>query len=207
MGKISKARRKEDLVQRSKRAGQKKPKGVIKNTTALLAVSARQVAPQSTSQLKPRLELPTVEAIEIKDYSVLNAKVSEVLAQLEKSEDAIVKLQGQTNGLGKVVTIAEISKRALKQNNLSWYQYTGAGSKIQETPRPEVIPENEDKDDDDNFEVMPDLSTRTRLAVPLKRTVPILTIWLTRKPNEALNLEYGYVIILHASLTFKRTIE
>ena len=195
MGKISKARRKEDLAQRSKRASQKKPRVAIKNTGALLAVSARLVAPKSISQLESRLELPAVEALEIKEYSVLNTKVSEVLAELGKSEDALVKLQGRTTGLGKVVTVAEISKRALKQNNLAWYQYTGASSEVQEMPRTEIIPTHEKEDDDDDedndFEVLPDPSTRARLAVPLKRAVPVLTIWLTRKRHEALKLEYG----------------
>ncbi|KAI0868495.1 hypothetical protein GGS24DRAFT_211974 [Hypoxylon argillaceum] len=135
------------------------------------------------------------------------------------SKTRVSILRAKATDAGKLVSIAEIAKREIEkelpagdgvtgdtsQENKTgrWFQYIALGEELQQKRRVEdntIIEETvlgepgaggEDRDEDDEFEVMKTPFERAIQGRPLVRGIPVMSLFLSRSPVEELKRRYG----------------
>ncbi|KAI1428556.1 hypothetical protein F5Y12DRAFT_669755 [Xylaria sp. FL1777] len=135
------------------------------------------------------------------------------------SKTKISVLRARASDAGKLISIAEIAKREIEQEQSAdddvgdepsqrsgtgrWFQYIALGEELRQKDREEgntVIEETvlggpdadgQDHDEDDDFEVMKTPFERAIEGRPLVREVPVMSLFLSRSPVEELKKRYG----------------
>ncbi|KAI0913928.1 hypothetical protein F4824DRAFT_201987 [Ustulina deusta] len=138
-------------------------------------------------------------------------------AVISKTKVSILRAKGSE--AGKLISIAEITKREIEKEQSAsegaggeagrrdktgrWFQYIALGEELQQKNRDEgntVIEETvlggpyadeRDHDKDDEFEVMKTPFERAIEGRPLVRGVPVMSLFLSRSPIEELKRRYG----------------
>ncbi|KAJ8119871.1 hypothetical protein ONZ43_g3278 [Nemania bipapillata] len=128
-------------------------------------------------------------------------------------------LRAKSTDAGKLVSIAEIAKREIEQEQLMgdgvageagqenktgcWFQYIALGEEVQQRRRIEdntIIEQTVlggsgadggAHDEDDEFEVMKTPFERAIQGRPLVRGTPVMSLFLSRSPIEELKRQYG----------------
>ncbi|TRX95818.1 hypothetical protein FHL15_003372 [Xylaria flabelliformis] len=135
------------------------------------------------------------------------------------SKTRVSILRAKAADAGKLVSIAEIAKREIEEEQAAgndvtdeadqgrkagrWFQYIALGEELLQKPRNEgstIIEETVlggpntnrgNRDDDDEFEVMKTPFERAIEGRPLARGVPVMSLFLSRSPIEELKKRYG----------------
>lgn len=115
-------------------------------------------------------------------------------AQSSDAKPVIVTMRTGARTASKLISIAEIAKRDLTSKGVKMCQYTALSSEmieVERKPKRKAVAvgeqENEGGESDDAFETMGAASeTGTK-----KRSVPVLTVYLSAKPIKELRNEYG----------------
>ncbi|KAI1762161.1 hypothetical protein GGR53DRAFT_433211 [Hypoxylon sp. FL1150] len=109
----------------------------------------------------------------------------------------VVVLRAKASDAGKLISIAEISKRELgkdEDGKRVWYQYISLGEELKEIPRDDgnaIIEETRLGDGEDDFETMKTPFERAIEGQPRLRGVPIMSLFLCRTSIEELKKRYG----------------
>ncbi|KAI1140350.1 hypothetical protein F5Y05DRAFT_378076 [Hypoxylon sp. FL0543] len=169
---------------------------------------------EASLNLSSAEDVKTLQALESKyEYRVhsiissskIQKKVASVLRHLTSpttNKTSVSILRAKAPDTGKLVSIAEISKRELEKgtgDGCRWFQYIALGEELKEIPRDEgntVIEETKlgsagDADADDDFEVMRTPFQRAIEGQPRLRGVPIMSLFLCRVSVEELKKRYG----------------
>ncbi|KAI1438456.1 hypothetical protein GGR50DRAFT_432344 [Xylaria sp. CBS 124048] len=132
------------------------------------------------------------------------------------TKTSISVLRAKASDAGKLISIAEIAKREIENEQQAtpceaggarretqtgrWFQYIALGEELREMERPRddsVIEEtviggsDADAGDEDEFEVMKTPFERAIEGRPLVRGVPVMSLFLSRSPIEELRKRYG----------------
>ncbi|KAK8218609.1 hypothetical protein IWZ01DRAFT_538206 [Phyllosticta capitalensis] len=179
--------------------------------TASSATSKRRRADSNSNQALAKTsaappeatapEYPDSNTIHIVASSKIQAKVRAVLTALssDSSPDAnnVVVLQGRAPAANKLITVAEIAKRELEQQQKPWWSYVGVKGVLEELKSKEKqvftapqdseqAEEGETADEEDAFEPPPGQQNRQKV-----RNVAVMTLYLATKPRPELRALYG----------------
>ena len=112
----------------------------------------------------------------------------------------VVHLIARAKVASKLISIVEIAKRELVVRGLTYYQYNVLSSEMTDIPREpkkrvngstiNAPTEAQDEDSDDAFQTMGAPTGDTK-----KRSMPVMTIYLSRTPVKELRAQYGYVCL------------
>lgn len=142
----------------------------------------------------------------------ISNRTSAIISRLNPSEKSsedqktvVVVLTAKAKAAGKLISIVEIAKRELNKDAIKCYQYTSLSSEVVEIER---HPKGSKKDggdgeeSDDAFQTMGEVKE----SATKKRSMPVLTIYLSRSPVKELKAAFGYVctidhiaIVAHAT--------
>lgn len=139
--------------------------------------------------------------LSVSSHHEISNRTSAVISRLnpssdehEKSSDdqktVVVKLTAKAKAAGKLISIVEIAKRQLASDGIKCFQYTALDSEIIEVKRhpkdhkQDIVGEDES---DDAFETMGEV----KQSATKKRSMPVLTIYLSRASVKELNIAYG----------------
>jgi hypothetical protein len=153
----------------------------------------------STADLSPNpRDIPTLNIISSHHIS---AKTTRLLSLLSSSSDGIVAVRAKSQVISKAISIVEISKRQLDSE---WFQYTALSSVVEDAKpsqkqkhreaKKQMVrdmmkgEEDEDEDEDEENPFVPMVEKRTR-------TVPVITIYLSRNRLPAYKALYGYAAL------------
>lgn len=136
--------------------------------------------------------------LSVSSHHEISNRTSAVISRLqnlaEQSPDdqktVVVKLTAKAKAAGKLISIVEIAKRQLASDGIKCFQYTALDSEILEVKRhpknhkQDIVGEDES---DDAFETMGEV----KQSATKKRSMPVLTIYLSRASVKELKLAYG----------------
>ncbi|KAI5778245.1 hypothetical protein EDC01DRAFT_622948 [Geopyxis carbonaria] len=158
----------------------------------------------STTELDS-IDVRDIPTINIISSHKISAKVTRCLHALYPSSASVsvIALRCQSAVASKAITIAEIVKRRMVEHGDCWFQYTKLHSEVTEvkvatttsttSTATAVEPADEDEDEDDPYIVRPDK------VESKKRTIPIITIYISRVRIRSLASQYGLVLLLFKS--------
>lgn len=127
----------------------------------------------------------------------ISNRTSAVISRLSPSEQpsdgqktVVVTLTAKAKAAGKLISIVEIAKRELKNEGVKCFQYTALSSALIDVKR---RPKGDKRDavgedeSDDAFETMGEVKE----SATKKRSVPIITIYLSRTSVKELRVDFG----------------
>lgn len=127
----------------------------------------------------------------------ISNRTSAIISRLNPSEQSsedqktvVVALTAKSKAAGKLISIIEIAKRELASAGIKCYQYTALSSELTDIERhsKKVIKDaTDDGESDDAFETMGDV----KQSATKKRSMPILTIYLSRTSVKELKNAFG----------------
>lgn len=137
-----------------------------------------------------------VHEIDVRPSAQISGRTTAVLAKLKataepESKISIVALRAQAKSANKLISIVEISKRQFRANGAQVYQYAALSSEptdIKRISKPALNPEEHEKDMIEDSQAFASLSTDSAMK---KRTVPVVTIYLSTQSIKELRLAYG----------------
>lgn len=107
-------------------------------------------------------------------------------------QPCVIRLTAKAKAASKLISIVEIAKRDLASKGTKCFQYNALSSEIVDVPRERARKESNGADvadedgSDDAFETMGAPSGTTK-----KRSIPIITVYLSVVPVKELKAEYG----------------
>lgn len=135
--------------------------------------------------------------LSVSSHHEISNRTSAVISRLQNSEQSpddqktvVVKLTAKAKAAGKLISIVEIAKRQLASEGIKCFQYTALDSEIIEIERhpknhkQDIVGEDES---DDAFETMGEVKP----SATKKRSMPVLTIYLSRASVKELKIAYG----------------
>ncbi|KAK5110735.1 hypothetical protein LTR62_005612 [Meristemomyces frigidus] len=150
-------------------------------------------------------QAPNLSTHRILSSTKISPLVTKILSTLTQQthdqgneKPALLRLTAHPKASAKLITIVEISKRQLALTGTSCYQYTALSSQLIDIPRQKpstnntagstrAEPDSDPEDPDDvAFEIMPPPGGQTK-----KRSVPVLSIYLSARPVREWRIEYG----------------
>lgn len=128
----------------------------------------------------------------------ISNRTSAIISRLNPGEQSsddqktvIVMLTAKAKAAGKLISIVEIAKRELTSAGIRCYQYTALGSELVEIERHSKSTKKGaagEGESDDAFETMGGLQE----SATKKRSMPVLTIYLSRASVKELKVAFGY---------------
>ncbi|KAI0885696.1 uncharacterized protein GGS22DRAFT_161643 [Annulohypoxylon maeteangense] len=159
-------------------------------------------SPNPSSTEDARILQAVESKYDVRTHSIISSskiqkKVTAILQHLASpaTKTTVSILRSKASDAGKLVSIAEIAKRELREqagNECVWFQYVAIGEELKEIPRDEgntIIEETRLGNDD--FEVMKTPFERAIEGQPRLRGVPVISLFLCRVSIEELKKRYG----------------
>lgn len=135
--------------------------------------------------------------LSVSSHHEISNRTSAVISRLKNPEQSpddqktvVVKLTAKAKAAGKLISIVEIAKRQLTSEGIKCFQYTALDSEIIDIKRhpknhkQDIVGEDES---DDAFETMGEV----KQSATKKRSMPVLTIYLSRASVKELKIAYG----------------
>jgi hypothetical protein len=133
----------------------------------------------------------------------ISPKATKIISALSTTEStttkkpALIILTAHSRWANKLISIVEIAKRDLEARGVKVFQYNALSSEIVEVerkPRPKGVgaaptaPEDGDASEDEAFQIM---GAGGEEGGVKKRSVPVMTTYLTTQAVKALRVEFG----------------
>ncbi|POS87667.1 hypothetical protein EPUL_001807 [Erysiphe pulchra] len=193
--------------------GQKRPKITekqdeteISSQSCSEAIEKKNPSIDKASSLMPLSlsETYDIKSLNINSASKIHAKVTQVLNILSNypaatgTKDNLVLLAAKPNACCKMISIAEIVKREIKEKQGKWFQYNVIEQELVKKREKNQIKEKDeiklpiqDDEDTENFELMKTPFERAINGVPKVRLEPLMKIYLSRVRIEDLKKVHG----------------
>ncbi|OBT63924.1 hypothetical protein VE03_05998 [Pseudogymnoascus sp. 23342-1-I1] len=144
----------------------------------------------------------TIHATQIITSTKMQTKISTLLTQLRSfsfsapaAKPVIVIAWAKAKAAGKLVSVVEVVKREIAGEGGVWFQYNGLGEGVGGVPREgEEGEEGEGEEGAEQEEGFEKMKTRIERAIEgteKVRSVPVMTVYLSRVRVEALREAYG----------------
>lgn len=145
-----------------------------------------------------------ITSLNINSASKIHAKVTQTLKILSNypavagTKDSLVLFVAKPNACCKMISIAEIVKREIKEMQGKWFQYNvleqelvrkKVNNQIKEKNETKLL--NQDEEEIDNFEIMKTPFERAINGIPKVRLEPSMKIYLSRIRVDDLRKVYG----------------
>ncbi|KFX90959.1 hypothetical protein O988_07969 [Pseudogymnoascus sp. VKM F-3808] len=135
----------------------------------------------------------------------MQTKISTLLSQLRSfsftapaaaQKPVIVIAWAKAKSAGKLISVVEVVKREIAGEGDVWFQYNGLGEGIAGVPREkdgdgEVLDVEMEDVEEEGFEKMKTRIERAIEGTEKVRSVPVMTVYLSRVRIEALRGAYG----------------